>query len=58
MISASDCENGDYYNDMIKQYLYICVSGKQKKLREWIDVKGFRCVDDCPTQESATNVER
>lgn len=43
MIDPQDCSNGEYYNDKSNQYLFICVTGKNKKLREWVDVKGFRC---------------
>ena len=30
------------------QYLYVCVSGRNKQIHEWIDVNGLRCVNFCP----------
>jgi hypothetical protein len=47
-LDISSCSNGDYYHDKINRHLYMCVSGKNKKLREWIDVTGIRCRNFCP----------
>lgn len=32
----------------MNRYLYTCISGRNKALREWIDVTGVRCRDFCP----------
>ena len=59
LIDPATCENGDYYNDKINQYLYVCVSGKNKEITEWIDVNGIRCVEDtCPVEGVVEDVER
>ena len=42
------CQNGDYYHDKVNRHLYMCVSGKNKTLREWIDITGVRCRNFCP----------
>lgn len=55
MISPTNCSNGDYYHDSSKRYLFICVSGRNKKLREWIDVNGIRCLNFCPNTTNNTD---
>lgn len=60
MVDDTDgCDFGDYYMDVEKQYLFVCLSGKgprydadlSPKLR--IDVK--RC-ENCPTTVSCNKI--
>lgn len=48
MILPTTCQNGDYYNDPDARYLFVCVSGRNKAIHEWIDVNGIRCRYNCP----------
>ena len=50
MLDGSTCQNGDYYQDGVNRYLFVCVSGENRELREWIDVNGIRCRDFCPIE--------
>ena len=52
-INPNTCANGDYYHDKLERHLYVCVSGKNKAIREWIDIVGVRCKDYCPTTPDA-----
>lgn len=47
-VNPNNCSNGDYFNDKVNRALYLCVSGRNKTIREWIDVTGIRCRDFCP----------
>lgn len=33
MIDPATCQNADYYHDADNKYLYVCVSGRNKKIR-------------------------
>lgn len=48
LIDPSNCTNGQYYHDSDHKYLYVCVSGRNKKLIEEIDVIGVKCLNFCP----------
>ena len=48
IIDPTNCENGDYHHNNVSQYLYVCVSGRNKTMREWIDVNGLKCLNFCP----------
>ena len=47
MIDPTNCNNGEYFHDKTNSYLFVCVSGRNKQLREWIDLTGIRCNDSC-----------
>jgi hypothetical protein len=47
-LSMTTCKNGDYYHDKIDRHLFVCVTGRNKTIREWIDITGIRCQDFCP----------
>lgn len=47
-IDPASCENGDYFHDSNNSYLFVCVSGRNKTIREWVDVTGIRCLYVCP----------
>lgn len=40
---------------MENQYLFVCVSGRNKTIREWIDVTGIKCKDACPLIDPLPN---
>ncbi len=40
--------NGDFYHNETSKYLFVCVSGNNKTIHEWIDVNGIRCRYNCP----------
>jgi hypothetical protein len=48
MVDITSCNNGDYYHDQSTRHLYVCVTGRNKTLREWIDIIGVRCLHFCP----------
>ena len=48
IINPASCQNADYYHDLVNKYLYVCISGRNKTIREWIDVNGIRCLNYCP----------
>ena len=48
LINPNNCSNGDYFHDSNNSYLFVCVSGRNKTIREWIDVNGLRCLNACP----------
>lgn len=50
-LNLADCENGDYYQDVENYNLYVCVTGRNKTIREWIDVNGLRCLNFCPEED-------
>ena len=44
-----DCNNGDWWNDKVNKYLYVCFSGKGKKQFEYVDINAIRCEgNSCP----------
>lgn len=57
LIDPSSCQNGDYYHDINSSYLFVCVSGRNKTIREWIDVNGIRCLNACPQDLIGVNRE-
>lgn len=57
MISPDTCNNGDYFHDKTNKYLYVCVSGRSKQIREWVDINGIRCVNFCPPVIPAADKE-
>ena len=44
------CKNGEYFHNDINSYLFVCVSGRNKQIREWIDINGIRCRFNCPIE--------
>jgi hypothetical protein len=54
-IYPTNCTNGDYYHDRVNRWLFVCVSGRNKTLREWIDVKAVRCLYTCPNVTIGSN---
>lgn len=48
LIEPSTCLNGDYYHDISSSYLFVCISGRNKTIQEWVDVNGIRCLNACP----------
>lgn len=57
IVDPATCSNGDYFQDDANRYLYVCVSGRNKAMREWIDVNGIRCRDFCPVEPEDENRE-
>lgn len=57
LITPDSCQNGDYYHDSNTSYVFVCVSGRNKTIREWIDVNGLRCLNTCPQDLVGTNRE-
>ena len=51
MLDIGTCTNGQYYQDVVNEFLFVCVSGRDKQIREWIDINGIRCRDTCPDEE-------
>ena len=51
IMTPETCTNGDYFHDKDNEYLFVCVSGKNKAIHEWIDLEGVPCVDECPEEE-------
>jgi hypothetical protein len=47
-LDPTTCGAGDFYHDPADQYLYLCVSGKNKPLFTYIDVNGIKCRYLCP----------
>ena len=48
MLSPTNCTNGEYFHNSTERYLFVCVSGRNKAIHEWIDVNGIRCRYNCP----------
>ena len=58
MLDPATCNNGDYYHHQVDyedpanagkpEYLFVCVSGRNKAIHEWIDVNGIKCRETCP----------
>lgn len=48
LISPTDCSNGEYYFDFEFQYLFVCVSGRNKQIRQWLDLNSSVCINLCP----------
>jgi hypothetical protein len=42
------CNIGEFYNDPTNRYLFLCVSGKNKTIANYIDVNGITCRYLCP----------
>lgn len=57
LTDPTTCKNGDYYHDANNSYLFVCVSGRNKTIREWIDVNGARCLNACPEDIIGVNRE-
>jgi hypothetical protein len=51
MVDPATCRNGDYFHNNLTRHLYLCVSGRNKALREWIDIRGVRCRNFCPKSD-------
>lgn len=54
VLDPTTCSNAEYYHDPDNKYLYVCVSGRNKTIREWIDINGIRCINFCPPAEPTT----
>jgi hypothetical protein len=54
LINPTSCNNAEYFHDRDNKYLYVCVSGRNKKIREWTDLNGIRCLNFCPTPDPIT----
>lgn len=50
MIDPATCTNGQYFQDAVNERLFVCVSGRDKTIQEWIDVNGIRCRETCPEE--------
>lgn len=53
----ANCSNGEFYHSYNAKRLFVCVSGRNKTIREWIDIDGVRCDEDCPEEETETERE-
>lgn len=48
LVDPSSCINGDFFLDKNSSYLFVCVSGRNKTIREWTDINGIKCMYNCP----------
>lgn len=48
MLTYSSCSFGDYYLDVSKQFLFVCVSGKGKAIYDLLNLNGVTCRYLCP----------
>lgn len=44
---TNTCNQGDWYNDKTNKLFYICLSGKNKKKYEYVEVEGVICRETC-----------
>ena len=49
--NPSTCKNGEYHHDVPDEYLYICVSGRDKTTHEWTKINAIACEDECPEEQ-------
>jgi len=48
VVKPGTCLNGDYFYDRDAQYLFLCVSGRGRKVREMINLNTSDCLNLCP----------
>ena len=56
IIDPTSCVNGDYFHDKNSSYLFVCVSGRNKTIREWTNIDSIKCMYNCPLDNTTTVV--
>lgn len=41
------CNQGDWFNDRTNKLFFLCLSGKNKKKYEYVEVRGVICRKEC-----------
>lgn len=56
LIDPASCFNGEYFHDAANRLMFICFSGRNRKVHEMIDVTPVRCELTCPEDETDETV--